>query len=166
MKCFTDMQPINSNVFHCSTFFFKCVNLDIFTYYTFSSRCSNRLHYFNSNKDVFNSLLKTLFSNNLKSKTLLHTLVSCRDITSLLVLVSNNRELFYFNPSDLPCWRNAINWICGIEKHEEPVLSEEEKRIIEEKQTSLYEVPKWKKICDANAIMLMFVAIFLWAFFY
>jgi len=64
-----------------------------------------------------------------------------------------------------PYWRIAANWICGIEKHPELELTDEEKVEIVKIQTSLEEVPLHKKLCDINAIALMTFAVFFWAFF-
>jgi len=66
---------------------------------------------------------------------------------------------------DVPCWRKGVNWICGIEKHPEMILTAEEKKAQERKQTSLEEVPIYRKLCNINAIMLMSFALFLWGFF-
>ena len=62
-------------------------------------------------------------------------------------------------------WRTATNWICGIEKHPELELTDEEKAEIVKIQTSLEEVPLHKKLCDINAIALMTFAVFFWTFF-
>lgn len=66
----------------------------------------------------------------------------------------------------LPWYRTAMMWICGIEKHEEPVMTEEERKAFEAKQISLDEDPYWKKIVNINALTLMVVATFIWGFFY
>lgn len=66
----------------------------------------------------------------------------------------------------IPWWKKIILWVCGIEKHDEPELTEEERLAFEAKQTSLEEDPFWSKVVSVNAIMLMVVAVFFWAFFY
>ena len=81
--------------------------------------------------------------------------------------MSNDVFHFSFTEEDIPCYRKAFNWFCGIEKvADQPVLSEEEQKAIEAKQNSIHEDPLVKKIINVNAIVLMFVAIFLWGFYY
>ena len=65
-----------------------------------------------------------------------------------------------------PWYKTAMQWICGIEKHEEHVLTPEEEEAIKRKQTSLEEDPFHKKLCNVNAIVLMTVTVFFWGFFY
>ncbi|KAK3595789.1 hypothetical protein CHS0354_025425 [Potamilus streckersoni] len=67
---------------------------------------------------------------------------------------------------DLPWYKKACMWICGIEKmDEQPKLSEEEMKILEMKQCSIHE-EKWpRRILSINAILLMTMAIFLWGFY-
>ena len=66
----------------------------------------------------------------------------------------------------IPIWKKIGMWICGIEKTDQPEMTEEERQALEEKQTSLDEDPFWKKVVSINAIVLMVVAVFFWAFFY
>ena len=44
-------------------------------------------------------------------------------------------------------------------------MTDEEKKELEKKQTSLDEVPLYWRICNVNAIVLMSVALFVWGFF-
>ena len=67
---------------------------------------------------------------------------------------------------DLPWYKVCCQWVCGIEKQEEHVLTPEEIEAIEKKQTSLDEKPLYKKLCNINAIVLMTVTVFFWGFFY
>ena len=67
---------------------------------------------------------------------------------------------------DVPCWKTALQWICGVEKHDEPELTEEEMKAIAAKQNSLHEDPLWNKVSNVNALILMVVAVFFFAFFY
>ncbi|ESO97756.1 hypothetical protein LOTGIDRAFT_203052 [Lottia gigantea] len=65
----------------------------------------------------------------------------------------------------LPCHKKAFQWICGIEKmNEDNEPTVEEKKIIEMKQTSIYESSFWSRVLNVNAIILMTVAVFLWGF--
>jgi hypothetical protein len=59
----------------------------------------------------------------------------------------------------------AFNWICGIEKHPEIELTDEQKAELMAHQTSLKEVPWHKTLCNCNAIALMTLAIIFWGFF-
>jgi hypothetical protein len=59
----------------------------------------------------------------------------------------------------------ALSWICGIEKHPELELTDEEKAELMKNQTSLDEVPLHKKLCNGNALALMTFAIVFWVFF-
>jgi len=63
----------------------------------------------------------------------------------------------------VPWYRQAVNWVCGIEKPVE--LTEQEQRDMEKQHRSLYEVPKWRTITNLNAILLMAVAVFIWGFY-
>ncbi|XP_013421875.1 sodium/glucose cotransporter 4 isoform X1 [Lingula anatina] len=67
----------------------------------------------------------------------------------------------------LPWYKTAFNWICGIEKMQGGVgdLTPEQRAAMDAKQISIVEVPLHRRICNANAIILMVVATFLWGFF-
>ncbi|CAH1801179.1 unnamed protein product [Owenia fusiformis] len=68
---------------------------------------------------------------------------------------------------ELPWYKTACNWICGIEKMvDQPQLTDEEIRALQEKQNSIYEEPTWRRVLNANAIILMVVAIFFWGFYH
>jgi len=60
-------------------------------------------------------------------------------------------------------WKVAINWICGIEKQLE--ATPEQKAEMSSRQTSLDELPVHRTLCNVNALALMGVAVFFWAFF-
>ncbi|XP_067649722.1 sodium/glucose cotransporter 4-like [Haliotis asinina] len=66
----------------------------------------------------------------------------------------------------LPCYKKAMQWICGIEKmNQQQELTPEEKAAIEAKQTSIYEGKTWRRVLNLNAILLMTVATFMWGFY-
>ena len=76
--------------------------------------------------------------------------------------------------SDLPKWKLILNWICGVEmadtpaevavKQEEVSLKTSEEKA-EEAAGFLYE-PEWKRnMVDANAVLVMAVAMFFWGFY-
>lgn len=65
-----------------------------------------------------------------------------------------------------PIYKTALQWICGVEKMEEAAeMTEEQKRVLEEKQNSIHETKTQKLVTTFNAIFLMTLAIFLWGFY-
>ena len=81
--------------------------------------------------------------------------------------------------SELPKWKIVLNWVCGVEMEDyddedkqndvkpdpEPVLKKTEEEIAEECAGLLYE-PEWKRtMVDANAVLVMAVAMFFWGFY-
>ncbi|KAJ8312444.1 hypothetical protein KUTeg_009817 [Tegillarca granosa] len=68
--------------------------------------------------------------------------------------------------ADLPWYKKAFQWICGIEKMtDHPQMTDEEIRALEEKQNSIHEKKIWKMVLNVNAIMLMTLAVFIWGFY-
>ncbi|GFR75000.1 sodium/glucose cotransporter [Elysia marginata] len=67
----------------------------------------------------------------------------------------------------LPWYRKAWEWICGIEKMhgEEHVMTDEEMRALEEKQTSIHEDKFWRRFLNFHAVLLMTLGAFVWGFF-
>ena len=76
--------------------------------------------------------------------------------------------------SDLPIWKVILNLICGVEMAETPsdVVQKREEVFFktpeekaEEAAGFLYE-PEWKRnLVDANAVLVMSVAMFFWGFY-
>jgi len=74
--------------------------------------------------------------------------------------------------SSLAGWRVTLNWVCGVEMVEEegqqqqsapPQKSPQQEAA--DAADSLYE-PNWKKnLTDANAVLVMSVAMFFWGFY-
>jgi len=76
--------------------------------------------------------------------------------------------------SELPKWKIVLNWMCGVEmsdgssvpttlQAQPPKKSPQEEA--DDAVDSLYE-PEWKKtLVDANAVLVMSVAIFFWGFY-
>jgi len=75
--------------------------------------------------------------------------------------------------ADLPAWRVALNWVCGVEMVEEGavveapppkvVLSPEEEA---EVAADFLLEPDWKRnVVNANAVLVMAVAMFFWGFY-
>uniref|UniRef100_A0A672U2R8 Solute carrier family 5 member 9 n=1 Tax=Strigops habroptila TaxID=2489341 RepID=A0A672U2R8_STRHB len=64
-----------------------------------------------------------------------------------------------------PCWKMLYLWFCGLSTGTKPTLSQEERAALEQKLTSIEEKHPWKTVCDVNAILLLTINIFLWAYF-
>ena len=62
-------------------------------------------------------------------------------------------------------WRRAGLWMCGMSGQEAPQLPLEERLALEDKLSSIQEVPLWRNLCNANAIILLAVNVFLWGYF-
>jgi len=81
--------------------------------------------------------------------------------------------------SQLPKWKILMNWICGVEMVDNPEIAEEQimqmqkihivKKSPEEiaqEAADLLKEPEWKRtMVDANAILVMAVAMFFWGFY-
>lgn len=63
------------------------------------------------------------------------------------------------------CFRKAYNWFCGFEQKSALRLSPEEQAALDKKLTDTSEHPLWKNVVNANAIILLAVAVFLHGFF-
>ncbi|KAI1236820.1 hypothetical protein IHE44_0015074 [Lamprotornis superbus] len=64
-----------------------------------------------------------------------------------------------------PCWKMVCMWFCGLSTSPTPTLSQEERAALEQRLTSVEEEPLWRNVCNANAIILMTINVFLWAYF-
>ncbi|NWS15424.1 SC5A9 protein, partial [Pachyramphus minor] len=64
-----------------------------------------------------------------------------------------------------PCWKMVCLWFCGLSTSPKPTLSQEERAALEQRLTSIEEEPLWKTVCNANAILLLAINVFLWAYF-
>ncbi|NXK98595.1 SC5A9 protein, partial [Formicarius rufipectus] len=64
-----------------------------------------------------------------------------------------------------PCWKMMYLWFCGLPISPTPTLSQEERAALEQRLTSIEEKPLWKSVCNANAILLLAINVFLWAYF-
>ncbi|NWH86798.1 SC5A9 protein, partial [Aegithalos caudatus] len=64
-----------------------------------------------------------------------------------------------------PCWKVVYLWLCGLSTSPTPSLSEEEKAALEQRLTSIEEKPLWRHVCNASAIVLLAVNVFLWAYY-
>uniref|UniRef100_A0A8C4R5N9 Sodium/glucose cotransporter 1 n=2 Tax=Eptatretus burgeri TaxID=7764 RepID=A0A8C4R5N9_EPTBU len=60
----------------------------------------------------------------------------------------------------------AAKWFCGLDSNaERPMMSREEQKKQEQVITSIEEVTFWKNVCNVNALLLLTVAVFCWAYF-
>lgn len=76
--------------------------------------------------------------------------------------------------SSLPGWRIALNWVCGVDMAEDwedqvedshEIIAKNPAEEAKEAATLLHE-PEWKRnMVDANAVLVMSVAMFFWGFY-
>ncbi|KAJ8386041.1 hypothetical protein AAFF_G00177300 [Aldrovandia affinis] len=79
---------------------------------------------------------------------------------------SDSNSMDVEEPSEEPgCFRKAYNCFCGFEESKAPKLSPEEQAEIQRKLTDTSEHPLWKNVVNANAILLLAVAVFFHGFF-
>uniref|UniRef100_A0A4W3GZI7 Sodium/glucose cotransporter 1 n=1 Tax=Callorhinchus milii TaxID=7868 RepID=A0A4W3GZI7_CALMI len=67
-------------------------------------------------------------------------------------------------PREVGMCRKAYNWFCGFED-KGPKLSKEEQEAIQQKLTDTSEDPLWRNVVNINAIILLSVCVFFWAFY-
>ncbi|XP_048412646.1 sodium/glucose cotransporter 1 [Stegostoma tigrinum] len=65
---------------------------------------------------------------------------------------------------DLSCWKKTYNWFCGFDQTAKK-LSKEEQEAMQQKLTDVSEVPLWRNVVNINAIVLLAVCVFFWAFY-
>ncbi|TKS84565.1 Sodium/glucose cotransporter 1 [Collichthys lucidus] len=61
--------------------------------------------------------------------------------------------------------KKAVMCFCGLEQNSAPPLSQEEQAELERKLTDTTEVPLWRNVVNANAVILLCVAVFCHGFF-
>lgn len=62
-------------------------------------------------------------------------------------------------------WRRLALWMCGLSGPARPELSPEERRVLEEKVSSIQERRLWRNVLNAQALLLLSVNVFLWGYF-
>ncbi|XP_069789721.1 sodium/glucose cotransporter 1 isoform X2 [Narcine bancroftii] len=67
-------------------------------------------------------------------------------------------------PKEVPCWKKTYNWFCGFDQ-KSPKLTKEEEEKLKEKMTDISEIPLWRNVVNINAIILLSVCVFFWAFY-
>ena len=71
----------------------------------------------------------------------------------------------------VPCWKKAINWMCGVEGMQdprEPVFTEEEAAELaeeKEREMNIEESPRGKIVVNIACFIVMIITVFFWAFF-
>ncbi|XP_029300331.1 sodium/glucose cotransporter 1 [Cottoperca gobio] len=69
-------------------------------------------------------------------------------------------------PAEEPgCCKKAVMGFCGLEQQNAPALSAEEQAELQKKLTDTSEKPLWRNIVNANAIILLCVAVFFHGFY-
>nr|WGH53149.1 sodium-glucose cotransporter 1 [Squalus acanthias] len=68
------------------------------------------------------------------------------------------------SPRDVKCWKKAYNWFCGFEEQPQK-LSKEEQEALQKQLTDISEVPLWRNVVNINAIILLTVCVFFWAYY-
>lgn len=58
-----------------------------------------------------------------------------------------------------------VGWFCGVSGTQVPELTEEEVTEASKELPDISEEPFWKHIVDANALVMMAVAVFLWGYY-
>ncbi|XP_056288438.1 sodium/glucose cotransporter 1 [Pseudoliparis swirei] len=77
---------------------------------------------------------------------------------------SNNMEIE--EPEEEPGFcKKAVMCFCGLEQQQAPPLSPEEQAELQKKLTDTSEVPLWRNVVNANALILLCVAVFFHGYF-
>ncbi|KAG2464615.1 SC5A2 protein, partial [Polypterus senegalus] len=77
--------------------------------------------------------------------------------------VRNQMELEETKSSSSSPLRRCFSWFCGVDSSQAPEPTEEEMAAASKQLTDISEDPLWKNIVNANALVMMAVAVFLWA---
>ena len=67
---------------------------------------------------------------------------------------------------DKSALRRLIGWFCGMDGDSQaPEHPDQEEAEAPEELPDIGEDPTWKRVVDANAIVMMAVAVFMWGYF-
>lgn len=66
---------------------------------------------------------------------------------------------------DKTVFRKIIGWFCGISDTQAPEPTEEEVAKASKQLPDISENPLWRNIVNANALIMMSVAVFCWGFY-
>uniref|UniRef100_A0A7N8YC37 Solute carrier family 5 member 1 n=1 Tax=Mastacembelus armatus TaxID=205130 RepID=A0A7N8YC37_9TELE len=90
----------------------------------------------------------------------------CSSISSLLFYCLIDLVYFITELEEEPSLcKKAVMCFCGLEQKKAPELSPEEQAELQKKLTDTSEVPLWRNVVNANAIILLCVAVFFHGFF-
>ncbi|GCC16640.1 sodium/glucose cotransporter 4 [Chiloscyllium punctatum] len=64
-----------------------------------------------------------------------------------------------------PQWKKILFCLCGFKVQQQPELSKDESDAIRIRLTSIEEKHLWRQVCNINALILMAINIFCWAYF-
>ncbi|KAJ7986600.1 hypothetical protein DPEC_G00341550 [Dallia pectoralis] len=64
-----------------------------------------------------------------------------------------------------PCWKRMGMWLCGLSGSKGKQLTLEEQHALELKLTNIDEEPIWRNVCNANALILLSINVFMWGYF-
>ncbi|XP_061554021.1 sodium/glucose cotransporter 1 [Phycodurus eques] len=80
--------------------------------------------------------------------------------------VENVNSMEIEEPDEEPgLCKKALACFCGLEQTKAPKLSEEEQAELQKKLTDTSEVPLWRNVVNANAILLLCIAVFFHGFY-
>ncbi|XP_055369410.1 sodium/glucose cotransporter 1-like isoform X1 [Betta splendens] len=80
--------------------------------------------------------------------------------------VDNTNSMHIEEPEEEPGFcKKAVMCFCGLEQKKAPKLTPEEEEELQKKLTDTSEVPLWRNVVNANAIILLCVAVFFHGFF-
>lgn len=81
-------------------------------------------------------------------------------------LSSSSPSSLATEPAEEPgCCKKALMSFCGLDQKKGPRLSAQEQADLQEKLTDTSEKPLWRNVVNANAIILLCVAVFFHGFY-
>ncbi|XP_053730178.1 sodium/glucose cotransporter 1 [Synchiropus splendidus] len=80
--------------------------------------------------------------------------------------VADNDSMEFEEPEEEPGFcKKALMCFCGLEQKKAPKLTKEQEAALKEQLTDTTEVPLWRNIVNANALILLCVAVFFHGFY-